>query len=285
MQIFNYHSITLVFSPTLRSLGLKDFIDKFIKIINLKTRYFIFLSFKGTRYHGWQVQPSSVTVQQLLDEALSTILNEKISSTGAGRTDAGVHARFFCAHFESYREDVSSDNDLVFRLNRYLPCDISLITIRKVMPDANSRYSALSRTYKYYISRVKDPFNDCFSWFIYGNLNVEEMNIASELLLKYSDFTSFSRLHSGSKTNICRIYQAKWEETAEGLVFTIKADRFLRNMVRSIVGTMIGIGTRRISIEKFEEIIRAKDRCAAGMSAPAKGLFLENIEYPAEIFI
>ncbi len=251
----------------------------------MKTRYFIFLSYNGARYHGWQVQPNAVTVQQLLEEALSKLLNEKITTIGAGRTDTGVHAKYFCAHFDSDKEDLPADNNLIFRLNRFLPEDIAISGIRKVIPDASARYSAISRTYRYHISKVKDPFRNSFSWYLYGNIDLESMNRASGMLLKYDDFTSFSRLHSGSNNNICRIYRAGWEENIEEIVFTITANRFLRNMVRSIVGTMTLIGSGKINLQKFEEIIRAKDRCRAGMSAPAKGLFLTGIEYSEEIFI
>jgi tRNA pseudouridine38-40 synthase len=251
----------------------------------LKTRYFIFISYKGTSYHGWQIQPNSVTVQEILDDALSVILNEKISTTGAGRTDAGVHAAVFCAHFDSYTADLFSLKNFIFRLNQFLPADISVNSIRKVIPDANARYSAVSRTYKYYISRKKDPFFDSSSWYLYGDIDIEAMNESCRLLYYYSDFTSFSRLHSGTKSNICKIYNAIWEESDGRLVFTIKADRFLRNMVRAIVGTMIEIGFGKMGPEGFEEIIQAKDRCRAGKSAPAKGLFLADIEYPAEIFV
>jgi len=251
----------------------------------VKTRYFIFISYKGTSYHGWQIQPNSVTVQKILDEALTVILNEKISTTGAGRTDAGVHAMIFCAHFDSISPDFSTIGNLVFRLNQYLPVDISVIKIKKVVPDANARYSAISRTYKYYISRIKDPFFDNSSWFLHGKINISSMNKACGMLLHHSDFTSFSRLHSGAKSNICKIYSARWDESDNRLVLTIKADRFLRNMVRAIVGTMVEIGFEKMDLKEFEEIILAKDRCRAGKSAPAKGLFLSDIEYPEEIFV
>ncbi len=251
----------------------------------MKTRYFIFISYKGTSYHGWQIQPNSVTVQKILDDALSVILNEKISTIGAGRTDAGVHAAVFCAHFDSISADLISIKNLIFRLNQFLPADISVNSIRKVVPDANARYSAVSRTYKYYISRKKDPFFDGSSWYLYGDIDIAAMNESCRLLYNYSDFTSFSRLHSGTKSNICKIFSAFWDEPDDRLVFTIKADRFLRNMVRAIVGTMIEIGFGKMDPEGFEEIIQAKDRCRAGKSAPAKGLFLEDIEYPEEIFI
>jgi tRNA pseudouridine38-40 synthase len=249
-----------------------------------KTRYFIFISYKGTSYHGWQLQPNSVTVQQILENALSVVLNEKISTIGAGRTDTGVHASFFCAHFDSDIDDLLSVKNLIFRLNTFLPPDISVNTIRKVVPDANARYSANSRTYKYYITKVKDPFSDNASWLLHANLDIDSMNEACQLMMKHSDFTSFSKLHSDAKTNICTIYSADWKEKDNRLIFTIKADRFLRNMVRAIVGTMVNVGAGKIDMKEFEEIILAKDRCKAGLSAPAKGLFLVDIEYPEEIF-
>jgi tRNA pseudouridine38-40 synthase len=251
----------------------------------LKTRYYIYISYKGTSYHGWQLQANSVTVQKILDNALSVVLGEDIKTTGAGRTDTGVHALFFCAHFDSLSPDLYEKNNLVFRLNRFLPEDISVSEIRKVIPDANARYSAISRTYKYYISRTKDPFFNSSSWFLHGDIDIKAMNQASRILFLHSDFTSFSKLHSGSKTNICRILQAVWEEEDNRLVFTIKADRFLRNMVRAIVGTLIEIGFGKMNEDEFEKIILARDRCRAGTSAPARGLFLAEIEYPVEIFI
>jgi len=231
------------------------------------------------------LQPNSVTVQKIVDEALSKILNETIQTIGAGRTDAGVHATFFCAHFDSNSEDLDIGNKLVFKLNRFLPPDISIISIRKVIPDANARYSAISRTYKYFISRSKDPFSTHSSWYLHGNIDVSLMNEASNLLMEYDDFTSFSRLHGGARTNICRIYSAHWDESGNQLVFTIKADRFLRNMVRAIVGTLVDLGFGKMSLDEFREVIASKDRCRAGMSAPAQGLFLTDIEYPDEIFL
>jgi tRNA pseudouridine38-40 synthase len=251
----------------------------------VKTRYFIFISYKGTSYHGWQIQPNSITVQKILDDALSVVLTEKISTIGAGRTDAGVHAMVFCAHFDSISTDLTTIKNLVFRLNQFLPVDISVNSIKKVLPDANARYSAISRTYEYYISRIKDPFFDNSSWFLHGNIDISALNEACRLILNHSDFTSFSRLHSDTKTNLCKIYSADWEEAGNRLVFKIKADRFLRNMVRAIVGTMVEIGFGKMDLKEFEEIILAKDRCRAGKSAPAKGLFLADIEYPGEIFL
>jgi len=250
----------------------------------VKTRYFIFISYKGTSYHGWQVQPNSVTIQQILDKTLSTILNEKISTTGAGRTDTGVHALVFCAHFDSMSPDLTEKKTLLFRLNRFLPKDISVSGISRVLPDAHARFSAVSRTYRYNISTIKDPFMNDSSWFVHGKIDTNILNRACGILMKYSDFTSFSKLHSDVKTNNCSIYSAVWEETAVTLTFTIKADRFLRNMVRAIVGTMIELGSGKMSLNEFEDVILAKDRCRAGKSAPAKGLFLVDIEYPGEIF-
>jgi len=250
----------------------------------MKSRYFIFISFKGTLYHGWQLQPGSVTVQKIIDDALSTILNEKISTTGAGRTDSGVHALVFCAHFESVIPELACRSNLIFRLNRYLPKDISVSRIVKTHDDAHARFSAVSRTYRYYISRIKDPFMDDISWFIHGDIDVNTMNKACKILMRHNDYTSFSRLHSGTKTNICKVFLASWTEESNRLIFTIKADRFLRNMVRAITGTMVDVGRGKTSISEFEEIIKARDRSMAGKSAPAKGLFLEDIEYPIEIF-
>jgi tRNA pseudouridine38-40 synthase len=251
----------------------------------VKTRYFIFISYKGTSYHGWQIQPNSVTVQKILDDALSTILNEKILTTGAGRTDSGVHATVFCAHFDSVSSDLASKKNVVFRLNSFLPRDISVSRLSKVQSDAHARFSAISRTYRYNIIKTKNPFRDDSSWFINRKINTALMNEACGLLMNHTDFTSFSKLHSDVKTNICRISYAVWKEDDDSLVFTIKADRFLRNMVRAIVGTMIEIGSGKINLKEFEEIILAKDRGRAGKSAPAKGLFLVDIEYPEEIFV
>ena len=170
----------------------------------VKTRYFIFISYKGTSYHGWQLQPNSVTVQKILENALSVVLNEKISTVGAGRTDTGVHARLFCAHFDSNSEDLNNSDKLIYKLNSFLPKDISVNSIRKVHPDSNARFSAISRTYKYYITRIKDPFLDSSSWFIPGIPDISLMNEACTELLKHDDFTSFSKLHSDTKTNICK---------------------------------------------------------------------------------
>lgn len=247
-------------------------------------RYFIFLSYKGTQYHGWQIQPNSVTVQKLLDEALSTILSEQISTTGAGRTDTGVHALYFCAHFDSMYDDLAERQNLIYKINGFLPPDISISGIKMVRGEAHARFSAVSRTYKYHIIQTKNPFSLDSAWFVYGNLSIDKMNDATSLLYKYNEFTSFSKLHSDNKTDICKIIFAQWELTEEKIVFTITADRFLRNMVRAIVGTLVDVGSGKLDKDGFEKIIQSKDRCKAGKSAPAKGLYLSGIEYPDEIF-
>lgn len=248
------------------------------------TRYFLYLSFKGTSYHGWQLQPGAVTVQKVLNEALSAILGEKISATGAGRTDAGVHALVFCAHFDSAFPFLELRKNIIFRLNRYLPADISVTGIRKVRADASARFNAVSRTYRYIVLRTKDPFGTDTGWYVHGDLDIDAMNMAAALLLNSDDFTSFCRLHSDNRTNICKVFSAGWEPEGNKLVFTIRADRFLRNMVRAIVGTMIDAGRGRITPEDFERILASRNRSSAGMSAPARGLFLTDIEYPEDIF-
>lgn len=243
-------------------------------------RYFIYLSYNGTRYHGWQAQPNALTVQETLNNALSTILQEKIETVGAGRTDTGVHASFFTAHFDSSNNKLDMDEKWIYKLNGILPDDIAIDKITRVSPDANARFDALSRTYKYYISKKKDPFNREFSYHLYGQLDVNKMNKVSLLLYDYADFTSFSKLHTDVKTNNCRVSLVKWEQTGNQIIFTIKADRFLRNMVRAIVGALLEVGRGKLGIDEFKKIIESKDRSQAAVSAPAHGLFLTNIEYP-----
>lgn len=247
-------------------------------------RYFIELSFRGTNYHGWQIQPNALTVQSLLNDALSVLLREPIYTTGAGRTDAGVHALHFVAHFDSVRKGIESDPGILFRLNRILPEDVAVKRIIAVHTGAHCRFDAVSRTYIYRISREKDPFITGLSWHIYGNIDTESMNRVSATLKELSDFTSFSKLHSAAKTNNCRIMHAKWEEKENLLLFTVKADRFLRNMVRALVGTMVEVGLGKLSEKEFRKITERRDRSAAGVSAPAKGLFLTSVEYPEGYF-
>lgn len=247
-------------------------------------RYFIRLAYDGTRYNGWQSQKNAPSVQDMLTGAMKDILARPVSMTGCGRTDTGVHAREFYAHFDfPVRFTLRQQEKLKFRLNRYLPGDIAVFGIFPVPGDLHSRFSATSRTYDYWIHEAKDPFLEGRSWFIYGQLNLDSLNEGAEALKAYDDFTSFARLHASSKTNICRIGHAGWERRDHRLIFTVTADRFLRNMVRALVGTMVNLGKGKISIEEFHRIIRAKDRSMAGQSAPAHGLYLAGVEYPGFI--
>ena len=247
-------------------------------------RYFIYLAYDGTNYHGWQVQPNGISVQESLSKALSTFLRSEIEVTGAGRTDAGVHASLMVAHFD-YKE-VLNVVAIADKLNRLLPQDISVYRLRLVKSDAHARFDAVSRTYKYYVTNEKYPFDRQYRWRIHAPLDFVQMNKAARLLLEYNDFTSFSKLHTDVKTNLCRITHAEWvQEDKRTWVFTIRADRFLRNMVRAVVGTLIEVGRGKLSVDGFRRIIEQKDRCKAGTSAPAQALFLVNVEYPESIFI
>ncbi len=236
------------------------------------------LSYSGTRYFGWQRQPNAISVQEEIEKALSTILREEITVVGAGRTDTGVHASFYVLHFDCNTE-ISEAIDLAYHLNRFLPNDIAIQQIVKANPEFHARFSAVSRTYKYYISTVKDPFTTETSYQFTVPINIEKMNEAAKTLFEYTDFTSFAKLHTDVKTNNCTIFQAEWEKTGAMLVFTIKADRFLRNMVRAIVGTLLEVGKGKITVDDFRKIIESKNRGAAGTSVPPQGLFLVDIGY------
>jgi tRNA pseudouridine38-40 synthase len=243
-------------------------------------RYFICLSYNGTHYHGWQAQENARTVQEEVNRALAVLLKEETQTVGAGRTDAGVHARNYIAHFDSESLAALSEQlNVVYKLNCILPDDICVHSIVPVHDAAHARFDATLRVYKYYIHRSPNPFVHEFSAYIPYNLDIAKMNEAAEKLFEYDDFTSFARLHSDNKTNICKISQATWEEDADNLVFTIAADRFLRNMVRAIVGTLLEVGRGKITVNDFAQIIERRERGAAGTSAPAKGLFLEEIRY------
>lgn len=248
------------------------------------SRYFIYLAYNGTRYCGWQNQPNGVAVQQYLEDTLSKVLRQNISIVGAGRTDAGVHARIMVAHFDV--SDIIGDLVLLTRkLNNMLPKDIVIYEIIPVDGNAHARFDATSRTYEYRISGKKDPFNYEYTCRMsLHNMNFDLMNDACTVLFDYSDFTSFSKLHTDAKTNNCCIYDAAWRTDGDVWIFSIKADRFLRNMVRAIVGTLFDVGREKISIDGFRNIIEMKDRCKAGTSVPAEGLALVDIEYPDHIF-
>jgi tRNA pseudouridine38-40 synthase len=249
----------------------------------LKQRYFIELAYNGTRFHGWQVQPNAKSVQETLETALSTISREKIAVTGAGRTDTGVHASYFVAHFDSERPELDHP-DFAYKLNSFLGPDLVIYRLSKVGQEVHARFDAISRTYHYFITQQKDPFAQETCWYFNKPVDLFQMNVACAVLFDYTDFTSFSKLHTDVKTNNCKIYFARWAQKGHQLVFTIKADRFLRNMVRAIVGTMAEVGQGKLSTDEFRKIIEAKDRGAAGASAPPEGLFLANIVYPEGLF-
>lgn len=247
-------------------------------------RYFIYLSFDGTNYHGWQIQPNGASVQETLMKALSTFLRREIEVVGAGRTDAGVHARLMVAHFDF---DTELDGEVVTdKLNRLLPPDIAVYGVRRVKPEAHARFDATSRTYKYYIHTRKDPFRRGYSWRIFQPLDFERMNEAAQTLFDYTDFTSFSKLHTDVKTNNCRIMLARWEQMGDGeWVFTIRADRFLRNMVRAVVGTLVEVGRGKLTVDGFRRVIEEKNRCSAGTSVPGHALYLTDVSYPDDLFL
>lgn len=253
-----------------------------VKTVSVR-RYFIYLGYNGKNFCGWQIQPNGMTVQQSIEDALATLLREPVPIVGAGRTDAGVHARLMVAHFD-WHEPISDLNFLVEKLNRLLPKDIAIYRIVPVIPEAHARFDAISRTYKYRITTRKDPFNHELTYKIPGRLDFDAMNEACLILFDYIDFTSFSKLHTDAKTNNCRIQHASWEQDGDLWVFTIRADRFLRNMVRAIVGTLLEVGRGKLTLDGFRRVIEKKDRCSAGTSAPGHALFLVDVTYPDELF-
>ena len=250
-------------------------------------RYFIYLSYDGTAYHGWQSQPGDNTVQAEVERALSLLLRCAVAVTGAGRTDAGVHARMMVAHFDlDDVRDAATDtgfftSQLAYKLNSILPVDIAVDRVEPVGTDMHARFSAVSRTYHYYVHRRKDPFLAAHSLeMTYSELDFDAMNAAAALLLQYNDFASFCKSRSDNKTTLCRVSEARWVNDGPGRYhFVITADRFLRNMVRAIVGTLLMVGRGKLSVADFKNVIERRDRCAAGDSAPAHALFLHNIEY------
>lgn len=247
-------------------------------------RYFIVLSYRGTNYHGWQIQENATSVQGVLNSALSVLLKEEIQTIGAGRTDTGVHARYYVAHFDSSIVGLESNGKFLHSLNRILPNDIAIQQIKRVKPDANARFDATLRGYEYVICQTKDPFMIGLSWMYDAKLNVESMQVAANQLLSYTDFTSFSKVGSDNKTNHCKIFRAEWHKRDNLLVFNIEANRFLRNMVRAIAGTLVDVGRGKITPDEFAQIIEKRDRSLAGTSAPAEGLYLTRIEYPDKCF-
>jgi len=247
-------------------------------------RYFLKISFQGAAYHGWQIQPRDVSVQETIEKALAMVLRHDTPITGAGRTDAGVNATTMYAHFDT-PQPVASLRLLARSLNGILPQDIAINQVIPVHDEAHARFDATSRTYKYFAHTAKSPLLRATSWQCNPKLDFELMNEAAQHLMAYEDFTSFSKLHTDVKTNICHITQARWERydsidsNVEQWVFTITADRFLRNMVRAIVGTLVDVGSHKISVSDFCYIIEKKDRCAAGTSMPAHALYLWDVKY------
>ena len=261
-------------------------------------RYFIHLAYNGANYNGWQTQPGLPTVQETLEKALSTLLRQPVAVVGCGRTDTGVHASDFYAHFNvsdecgmmsdergaaAYSSLITHHSSLVFKLNSFLPPDIAIFDIFPVADNAHARFDATARTYQYHVSDRRLPFRQGQCCRLYFKPDIDKMNEAARVLMEYDDFTSFAKLHTQVKTNICHLSHAEWTEEEGGWVFTIRSNRFLRNMVRSVTGTLLDVGRGKLSIEGLREIIERKDRCAAGVSMPACGLFLTKVEYPGEL--
>lgn len=250
-------------------------------------RYFIELSYDGAAYCGWQRQPDAPSVQQALEKALSTLLRAEIEVVGAGRTDTGVNASYYVAHFD-VENTIADCKQLVYKLNLILPRDIAVTKVREVKTEAHARFDAVEREYTYYISKRKNPFRRFSAWQYYVPLDMDKMNQAAAVLLRYDDFTSFAKLNSNNKTNICRVMRAEWrtdEKDADVMIFTIRADRFLRNMIRAIVGTLVDVGRGRYTVDDFERIVAARDLSLSSAGAPAEGLFLSDVKYSDDIYL
>lgn len=241
------------------------------------------MSYNGTSFHGWQRQPNAISVQQILEQALSVVTKEEISIVAAGRTDSGVHAKMMVFHFD-VNLSLEKEKNLVHLLNRYLDENISIHKLDRVPSDAHARFDALSRTYEYHIVKGKNPFKQNLAYAYPYALDIEQMNQGAELLLCHEDFECFSKVHTDVKTFNCDVSFAQWEETSDGFVFTISANRFLRNMVRAIVGTLLDVGRHKTSLEELKEILESKNRSRAGFSVPACGLYLTEIKYPNNIY-
>lgn len=251
-----------------------------------RQRYFLELSFDGSNYHGWQIQPNAISVQQLIEQALSMLLREEIQLTGAGRTDTGVHAKSYTAHFDSHKSaDELPATDLVYKLNCVLPSDIAVNRVYAVKHDAHARYSALARRYEYLISRSKDPFMVNRAWILERPLNFEAMQQAASLLLQYNDFECFSKSNTQVNNYRCTLMEAQWQKDGHLWIFTIKSNRFLRNMVRAIVGTLADVGLGKTSLQDLDVIIKSKNRSNAGYSVPGCGLYFMGADYHDDIYL
>lgn len=244
-------------------------------------RYFVQFSYKGKAYHGWQKQPNAITVQEVLEHAFTLILQEQVALTGAGRTDSGVHAKVMFAHFDA--KELFNSTELLYRLNAFLPEDIAVSRIVEVPLNAHARFDALERIYEYWIEQDKNPFLADEAYYVKYPLNIELMNQAATILVEHKDFECFSKSNTDVKTYLCDVRKALWVKEGSKLIFTISADRFLRNMVRAIVGTLIDVGLGKSSLTDIESILASKDRSNAGVSVPAKGLYLTAIKYPKNI--
>lgn len=247
-------------------------------------RYFIYFSYDGAAYHGWQVQPNAITVQQVLEEALAKLVRQPVPLVGAGRTDAGVNAACMVAHGDFPCELDCAQ--LVYKLNKILPPDIAVSDVRRVKDDAHARFDALSRRYNYHVVTAKSPFARRYACRVLPGVDFEAMNRAAEILYEYTDFTSFSKLHTDVKTNNCKVTFARWCQVSDNeWVFEIEADRFLRNMVRAIVGTLLLVGRGKLTLDGFRAVIENKARGEAGDSAMGEALFLVDVKYPDDIFL
>ncbi len=244
-------------------------------------RFFMHFGYRGTAYHGWQRQPNALSVQEVVEHRMGTLLGAPLSLTAAGRTDAGVHARSMVAHFD-WESDLPKD--FMQRLNAFLPDDIAVYSIRQVKEDAHARFDATSRTYAYYLVQEKSPFRLHDAHWVKNPLDFEAMNQAAAYMLEFQDFKSFSRIHTDVKTYLCDLKEARWEQQEDCWVFTITANRFLRNMVRAVVGTLLLVGKGQLKPEDVKGIIKSRDRSQAGASVPAKGLYLTQIRYPEGIY-
>jgi len=241
-------------------------------------RYLLELSFNGTNYHGWQIQPNSITVQEVIEKALTVVLNQKIDVVGAGRTDAGVHATYFCLHFD-YSSFINDQKDFIFKLNSFLKSDIYIINLQIVSDDFHARFDALTRTYNYKLTTRKNPFLTNQAYYIRRDLDFDNMNLAALKLFNYTNFKCFSKSNTDVKTYNCSIKKAVWVYHNDCWIFEISANRFLRNMVRAIVGTLIEIGEGKHDINYLDTVIKSQNRGLAGYSVPAHGLYLVNIFY------
>jgi len=246
-------------------------------------RFFFTIAYKGSNYHGWQKQPNAIGVQEKVEEVFSTILNQKAEIVGSGRTDSGVHATAQVFHFDC--SDKLEPEQLLFKSNKMLPKDVVLMHVRQVKDEAHARFDAISRAYEYHIVTEKNPFAIDQAYFFTQDLSLEKMNLAAEKLLKYQDFESFSKVKTDVFTFNCDIFEAFWKQEQDALVFYIKANRFLRGMVRAIVGTLLDVGQNKITVEDFESIIKSRNRKSAGRSVSANGLYLTEVKYPEDIYL